>query len=276
MIWPKPVAAILVATICILMIGKLHGQAMNFTIEGVERQAFVLAPANASTSTSTERLPLLFAFHGHGGTMIQTAAQMRFEKFWPEAIVVYMQGLSTKTGADPEGVESGWQQEPGQFGDRDLKLFDVVLAALRKAFPVDDNRVYATGFSNGGQFTYLLWGTRAKTLAALAPVAAEKFPGVHLTVPISILQIAGEKDQNIPFDRQLQAIAAARQVNGSNDSGQSCGEFCTAYNSSSGAPVVTFIHPGGHVYPRYASQMIVDFFKQHSRADRKSTSVLVR
>lgn len=253
----------LAAAICLAVTGSSHAQGMNFTIDGVQRQAFLLAPANASRST--KRLPLLFAFHGHGGTMIQTAAQMHFEKVWPEAIVVYMQGLPTKTGGDPDGDQPGWQQEPGQFADRDLKFFDAVLAALRKALPVDDSRIYASGFSNGGVFTYLLWGTRANTFAALAPVAAEKFPGVHLTAPIPLLHIAGEQDENVPIQRQLESMAVARQVDGSSGAGRSCGEYCTAYASSRSAPVITYIHPAGHVYPHYASQMIVDFFKEHSR-----------
>jgi len=256
----------LAAAICLAATGSLHAQAMNFRVDGVQRQAFVLAPANASRSA--ERLPLLFAFHGHGGNMAQTAAQMQFDKAWPAAIVVYMQGLPTNTAGDPSGDQPGWQQEPGQFDDRDLRFFDAVLAAMRKAFPVDDRRVYATGFSNGGIFTYLLWGTRPKTFAALAVVAGEKFPGVHLTAPIPFLQIAGAKDTNVPFQRQLESIAAAREVDGSTGSGHSCGEGCTAYGSSRGAPVMTYIDPAGqHVYPHYASETIVEFFKQHSRAE---------
>ena len=250
---------------CLAVTGSLHAQAMNFTIDGVHRQAFILAPANASRSA--KHLPLLFAFHGHGGNMIQTASQMRFDKAWPEAIVIYMQGLPTTSGGDPSGAEPGWQQEPGQSTDRDLKFFDAVLAAVRKALPVDDQRVYATGFSNGGAFTYLLWGARPKTFAALAVVAAEKVPGVNLTEAVPFLQIAGKEDTNVLFERQLESIASAREVDGSTGLGQSCGEDCTAYGSSRGAPVVTYLVPGGHAYPHYASETIVEFFQQHSRAE---------
>lgn len=274
MIHPDRGTGMLAAAICLAVTGSLHAQVMNFTIDGVRRQALILAPANASRSA--ERLPLLFAFHGHGGNMVQTAAQMHFDKVWPEAIVVYMQGLPTKTGGDPSGDQPGWQQEPGQFADRDLEFFDAVLAAVRKVLPVDDNRVYATGFSNGGIFTYLLWGTRPKTFAALAVVAAEKFPGVHLTVPIPFLQITGEQDANVPFQRQLASIAIAREVDGSTGSGHSCGEGCTAYASSRGTPVITHIDPAGHVYPHYASGAIVDFLKEHSRAGIKPQALPAR
>jgi len=252
------------AAICLAVAGNSHAQAISFTIDGLPRQALILAPPNASQST--KRLPLLFAFHGHGGNIVQTAVQMRFDKVWPESIVVYMQGFPTPTNGDPGGMEAGWQREPGQYDDRDLKFFDAVLAKLSKQFPVDEERVYATGFSNGAIFTYVLWGARGNTFAALAPVAGEKLPGVHLTVPVPFLQIAGQQDTNVPFQQQLESIAAAREVNGTSRSGHSCGEYCTAYDSTRGAPVIAFIHPEGHVYPHYASEMIVDFFKQHTRS----------
>ena len=264
-------AMLAAAALCLAAAGNSHAQAMNLTIDGVPRQALILASANASRSP--KRLPLLFAFHGHGGNMVQTAAQMRFDKVWPESIVVYMQGLPTATDGDPSGDEPGWQREPGQYGDRDLKFFDALLARLRQVFPVDENRIYATGFSNGAIFTYVLWGARGTTFAALAPVAGEKFPGVRLAVPIPLLQIAGERDENVPFQQQLESIAAAREVNGRSKSGHSCGEYCAAYDSSRGAPVIAYIHPLGHVYPRNASDLIVAFFKQHTRSKNESPSL---
>ena len=57
-------------------------------------------------------------------------------------------------------------------GDRDLKFVDAILKTLREKYKVDDRRIFATGHSNGGGFTYLLWAARGKELAAIAPVAA--------------------------------------------------------------------------------------------------------
>ena len=36
---------------------------------------------------------------------------------------------------------------------------------------MDETRIYATGFSNGAGFTYLLWAARPTVFAAFAPVA---------------------------------------------------------------------------------------------------------
>ena len=44
---------------------------MTWTVDGVQRQALVFAPAPA---TNAHPVPLVFAFHGHGGSM-QAAAQ---------------------------------------------------------------------------------------------------------------------------------------------------------------------------------------------------------
>ena len=49
-------------------------------------------------------------------------ATHHFHETWPEAIVVYMQGLNTPGKlTDPEGKKSGWQSGPGDQKDRDLK-----------------------------------------------------------------------------------------------------------------------------------------------------------
>jgi polyhydroxybutyrate depolymerase len=161
---------------------------LKWTIDGVERQAMVMAPSKGHRAAKE---PLLFVFHWHGGSMTDAARGMHFESLWPEAIVVYMQGLPTKIYVDPQGAQRGWQQEPGQFGDRDLKFFDAVLATLKSKYPVDEKRIYSTGFSNGGIFTYLLWGTRAKTFAAFAPVAAQIFTAVHLAGPKPFVSCGG-------------------------------------------------------------------------------------
>jgi polyhydroxybutyrate depolymerase len=39
----------------------------------------------------------------------------------------------------------------------------------------------------------------------------------------------------------------------------------TKYASKSGTPVVTLIHPGGHVFPKEAPEMIAKFFKEQER-----------
>src|SRR5205085_5890699 len=115
-----------------------QGTIMDWTIDGVKRQALVFAPKSGD---SKERTPLVFAFHGHGGNMQGTSQLMHIQTLWPEAIVVYPQGLPTVSPHDPQGQLPGWQQEAGQNGDRDLKFFDAMVATMKQTYTVDDDRI---------------------------------------------------------------------------------------------------------------------------------------
>ncbi len=239
-----------------------QGTIMTWNVDGVKRVATVFGPA---PNIRDGLHPLVFVFHGHGGTM-QTAAQgAHIQTLWPEAIVVYPQGLPTKTKVDPQGLYPGWQivANQAEVGNRDLKFFDAMLTTMRLTFTVDDARIYSTGFSNGATFSYLLWAERAKVLAAFGIVAGRMWPPTQLTESRAVLVIAGETDQVLPFAQQQQAIAADRQVDIANGPGQPCGSGCTLYVSTTHTPVVTRIHPGGHVYPLWAPPAIVEFFKTH-------------
>jgi polyhydroxybutyrate depolymerase len=118
----------------LLLVGKSTSAAdnlprMEWKVDGVAREALVYAPATAKTAPS----PVVFAFHGHGGTMKFAATKFACHEHWPEAIVVYMQGLKTPgTLTDPQGKLPGWQKTFGDQGDRDLNFFDAVLATLKK------------------------------------------------------------------------------------------------------------------------------------------------
>jgi polyhydroxybutyrate depolymerase len=182
---------------------------------------------------------------------------------WPEAISVYMQGLKTPGQlTDPAGKLPGWQAKAGDQGDRDLKFFDAVLARLRADYKVDDKRIYATGHSNGGGFTYLLWAERGDVFAAVAPSAAVA-RYVDKLKPKPVLHLAGSKDPLVKFTWQERMMDALRRVNGCVATGQPWGDGCTMYSSSKGTPVVTFIHPGGHEFVPEATPRIVKFFKEN-------------
>lgn len=235
----------------------------KWTVDGVEREALVYLPVSVSKS----KPPVIFAFHGHGGNMHLAARGMALQNHWSEAIVVYPQGLPTPgIVLDHEGKLPGWQREAGQEHDRDLKFVDAMLASLREKYSIDENRIYATGFSNGGLFTYLLLSQRPNVFAAFAPGGAVLLPQVSLTKPRPVLHYGGEADRLARFEKQQATIDQIRKFNGCADKSESCGASCTLYPSNKGAAVETFIHPYGHFYPPAVTQVIVKFFKEHSRA----------
>ena len=228
-------------------------EAMTWKVDGQARQAIVY-PSSVAVGRSA---PLVLSFHGHGDNA-QNFQYTGLHGAWPEAIVIYFQGLPS-----PRDGLFGWQVEAGLDGDRDLKLVDAALASLRKTFKVDDARIYSTGFSNGANFTYLLWAERPAVFAAFAPVAGRLRPSVQPTRPKPLLHIGGVQDAQILFADQRDAIDTAKRVDGVTGAGTSCGGGCTLFASPGGTPVMTWIHSGGHEYPDGTSERIVQFFRDH-------------
>lgn len=238
-----------------------QGRQRIWTVGGLRREGLVFLPAAANKPA-----PVVFAFHGHGGNMRSAARGLGIHRQWPEAIVVYPSGLPTATPRDPQGKRPGWQTQAGQEADRDLRLVDVILKTLHENHKVDDRRIYATGFSNGGAFTYLLWSARPGVFAAYAPCGSILRRRDGLT-PAPILHVAGEKDLVANFSRQLETMRAVREIDGCNEEPIDWAPGCKLYRSKDrpNSVFVSFIHPGGHVFPRDAASLIVQFFKEHPR-----------
>lgn len=233
----------------------------TWTLEGEERFALLHVPREAARTDA----PVVFAFHGHGGSARQAARSFRMHAEWPEAIVVYMQGLPTPGRlVDPEGKRNGWQNRAGVLGDRDLKFFDAVLATLKAEYRIDARRIYAMGHSNGGGFTYLLWRERPDVFAAFAPSGAFTLQAANLA-PRPVMHIAGRKDELVKFEWQQRTIDAVRKLNGCAGEGEPWGRDCTLYPSKSGTPLVTMIYNGSHRYPAEAPALIAKFFREQVR-----------
>ncbi len=236
-------------------------QRASWAVDGTAREALVHLPA----AVTAEGAPLVFVFHGHGGSMRHAARSMPIHEKWPEAIVVFPQGLPTPGQlTDKAGRRAGWQRLAGDQADRDLAFFDVMLADLSKRHRIDRRRVYSTGHSNGGSFTYLLWAERGEKFAALAPSSSLLSRGFQKFKPKPLLHVASREDALVKFAWQERMLGFVLRLNG-------CGPFrpeaagYTAYPSSTGHDVGVYLHPGGHAYPSDAApDLIVKFFQTHS------------
>jgi len=248
--------------ILLVLLGAASGfsaELRTWDVDGVTREALVYFPENV------ENPPLVFAFHGHGGNMRNAERSFRIHDLWPEAAVVYMQGLPTPGQlTDPEGKRNGWNSNPNDSANRDLKFFDGVYASLKDR--VDLSRVYSTGHSNGGGFTYCLWAARGDLFAAVAPSGALSVPATPLLQPKPVLHVAGKTDPLVKYAWQEKMIRFVKALNrcSEGEPWHSAGDLTgTIYPSA--YPLVTLIHPGGHKFPAEAPELIVRFFKMHCR-----------
>lgn len=240
----------------------------QWRVNGLRREALVYVPP-APRNSRPNPAPLVFVFHGHGGTARNAVRQFALHEHWPEAAVVYMQGVPTPAKlVDPDGKKNGWQVHAGDFGDRDLHFFDAVLRSMRQDHLIDSDAIFATGHSNGGVFTYFLWAERGDVLAAVAPSAAFIPPdSLAKLKPKAVLHAAGRKDDLVKFAWQQEAIRNLIQLNGCSRDGQKVTPLVTRYPSKDAdTPVLTYIHDGGHRLPEEEPAAIARFFR--ARANR--------
>lgn len=233
-------------------------KSQTWMIGGVKRTGFVAYPVRKSAAGA----PLVLVFHGHGGTAANMSRSMNIHDQWPEAVVIYLQGVPTSGKiVDREGRRSGWQSKPGELGDRDLILVDTVLTWAKRDFAIDPRRVFATGHSNGGWFTYVLWAARPDAFAAFAPAAAVFGPLADGAKPKPALVIAGRKDRLVPFALQRRTMDRVIALDQAAVKGEPWFGGAEVHRSEV-ADVVTWVHPGAHPLPANAAAIVTRFFRR--------------
>ena len=136
---------------------------------GRERTFLVYEPA---TLNEKERLPLLLCLHGGGGTDrgMVSLTNDRFNELADRYgfLVVY-----------PRGIDKGWND--GREGDHstaayegidDVGFFRTLIHELGKKYPVDEERIFTCGISNGGFMSNRLACELPELISGAALVAA--------------------------------------------------------------------------------------------------------
>jgi polyhydroxybutyrate depolymerase len=172
------------------------------------RQYYVHLPPSYDGNSPT---PLILNFHGGGGS---AEGHMRMTKMNTKAdtggfIVVWPRG----TGKDTHTVfRRFWNFENGKRGPihddpffagvDDVDFIHVLLDDIESKFYVDKNRIFATGFSNGGILCHYLACKLSSRIAAIAPVAAPFWMDPASCVPsrpVSMIYFHGTADVCAPY-----------------------------------------------------------------------------
>lgn len=231
---------------------------MTWQIKGITRKALVYIPPQ----TVPGKTPVIFAFHGHGGTMRKMYNTQQFDQLWPEAIFICPQGLNTAGQlVDRAGNLPGWQMSIDDNENTDLQFFDAMLKTLKENYRIDKQQVFITGHSNGGGFTYLLWAKRGNEIKAVAPTAAAALKLLSYLQPKPLFHLIGLKDPLVKPIWQKTTYEYVLKLNQCDLTSKKTEGSVTFYPSKTGNPVYIFTHNGGHAYPIGANIAIINFFK---------------
>ncbi|MEM1118990.1 MAG: PHB depolymerase family esterase [Bacteroidota bacterium] len=224
---------------------KSEGQVLEKTmmVDGLEREYLLYLPEGYITG---EELPLVLHFHGFG---INAQTQMELARMNEVAdtgrfIIAYPQGTIVKmnapgTPSEGPGFNVSYPGDTSLFITEvdDVSFVDQLIDELDRHYNIDLTRVYATGWSNGGNMSHVLACELSDRIAAIAPVAGTAFFRRECPNPRSlpILQIHGTMDPIIDYD--LGNVSQTGDISGVG----AYLDYWLASNNCEGEPTVTML-----------------------------------
>ena len=166
--------------------------------DGLTREYSIYVPESYDGTTS---FPLLFNFHGGGGNIAFHIAIADMSPIADTAnfIVIYPQARP-----DPsDGNSFNWiPKVPGTFDD--VPFISSLIDTIASSYQINQDRIYACGYSLGGDMCFELACKLNSRIAAIAPVARtmqanpDSFCSpVH---PTGVLTILGTDDNTSPYN----------------------------------------------------------------------------
>jgi polyhydroxybutyrate depolymerase len=165
--------------------------------DGLTREYSIYIPASYDGTTN---FPLLFNFHGGDDVITnwQTTADIRPIADTANFILVYPQARP-----DPsDGNSLNWlPKTPGTFDD--VPFISALIDTIASNYQIDQNRIYACGYSLGGDMSFELGCKLSNRIAAIAPVARtmQANPNSFCSPlhPTGVLTILGTDDFISPY-----------------------------------------------------------------------------
>lgn len=272
---------------------------------GIARRYHVFVPPELYNTRT--RVPMVIMLHGGGGNGMHAdgmtgwsalAAREGFIAVFPDGSGRREDGLLTWNAGHCCGYALRNKVD-------DVTFLSRMIDSMVREYPVDENRVYVTGLSNGGMMTHTIGRELPGKVAAIAPVIAglfgdEAIPGQF----VPMLSINGALDDSVPWaggqgggigaklgawdGTALRAgtyqgtfWAQANACNPTPEASETETMSQWRYNCPAGREVVQYLmKDGGHSWPggakghrsgddpsksMDATALIWDFFKAHRR-----------
>ncbi len=179
----KHLQKLMYAVICMLLLSSNLMAIEYLQVGSTTRNMIVYAPANIQ-----QNRPLLINLHG----LNQDAAYQQAQAQWKSIadaekfVVVY-----------PNAINKSWDLN----GTTDIDFILAIIEKMSSRYGIDRNRVYLSGFSMGGMFTYYAATKIADKIAAFAPVSGYLMggPNTNSSRPIPIIHVHGTADNVVPY-----------------------------------------------------------------------------
>ena len=173
-----------------------------FMHDGWERCYITYVPASVNASSNA---PLIVELHGWAASAFETRNHTEITTLADEvgAIVVHAEGILVDNSTNPlGGNEEAWNAGYCCADAIDFEIDDVdylrrVIAQTVDALPVDEDRIYLTGWSNGCMMAQRMALQASDLIAAVACTSGYlSFHDAEGYSPVPVMEIHGFIDEN--------------------------------------------------------------------------------
>lgn len=158
--------------------------AESIKVGGTTRSYITYVPRNLGAHR-----PLLISCHGMNQDANYQKGMLKIETVADTAKFVTV---------FPEGIDKSWDIS----GNRDINFVLALIDEMVAKYDIDPCRVYLSGFSMGGMFTYHAMNKIADRIAAFAPISGYPMGGATANAkvrPIPIIHTHGTSDDVVTF-----------------------------------------------------------------------------
>jgi polyhydroxybutyrate depolymerase len=174
--------------------GLISGE---ISYENINRKFILYVP---SSYNSNKKQPLVINFHGYTSSANEhlNYGDLRAQADESGFVLVYPDALNDIQGKSYWNM-GGWSES----NNDDLEFVKNLISLLRSKYSINSDRIYATGHSNGGFFSFHLGCNLSSTFAAVASITGsmslETFNECSPKKPLPILQMHGSEDTVVPY-----------------------------------------------------------------------------
>ena len=226
--------------------------------DGVPRSARVHTPEQPKYRDDAPLMPLVLALHGSDGSAADMEALTGYDDVADRQhfVVAYADGLLVQgDGYASRSWNSGQCCEPAtSAGVDDVAFLSDLIDRLIARYPVDPERVFVVGHSNGAIMAQVLGCQMADRIAGVASVAGalDDTQSCNPDRAVPFLEIHGTYDQNVAWDAGQSSVSAWRFFDRCSDrSAQSTSGLVTttSWEQCRGNATVEFMSIDGAEHP---------------------------
>ncbi len=169
---------------------------ISIDVNGEERKFRLTVPSsNAGT-----KLPIIIAFHGGGGAEEDFQQQNEFDQLGEQEkfIMAYAIAEDDRTASEGE-----WFLNTAATSREDNDFSETIVDELSKDYCIDQDRLYAIGYSLGSMYTYEIacqLNDRFAAVASFAGTMPVEPETCDLNGSMSVMHIHGKLDYIIDYD----------------------------------------------------------------------------